>query len=210
MFKGMELYSWLDPATKSWHFTLLPGTNRRKSDAEIRESREVALTVGDIERKISRLAPGEQVFWTVPSTGAFSLPPVEVVDANRKIHPMPEEPLNILAITFEFGLPAALIFMVIRKPSHRKFAVSLLGAITPLLITYVHLIFSYLMDPVGTNWAFHAAWIMSLFVYVLLVIGGLILSIFDRPHNLIARFFVATLIGPGAAIAFYATERIAS
>jgi hypothetical protein len=80
MFKGVELYSWLDPATQSWRFALLPGTNRNKNEAEIRDSREVTSSVGVLKAQIAQLAPTEQIFWGVPENGGFSLPPAEVVD----------------------------------------------------------------------------------------------------------------------------------
>ena len=80
MFKGVELYSWQDPATRGWRFALLPGTNRRKAANEVRDSPGVVDSVGDLKARISRLAPAEQVFWEVPATGEFPLPPAAVVD----------------------------------------------------------------------------------------------------------------------------------
>ena len=80
MFKGVELYSWQDPATQGWRFALLPGTNRRKAANEVRDSPGVVDSVGDLKARISQLAPAEQVFWQVPATGEFPLPPAAVVD----------------------------------------------------------------------------------------------------------------------------------
>ena len=78
-FKGVELYSWLDPATQGWRFALLPGTNRIKTAGEIRGSSDVAVSVDGLKRRISDLAPSESVFWAAPATGQFSLPPPAVV-----------------------------------------------------------------------------------------------------------------------------------
>ena len=80
MFKGIELYSWVDPSTQYWRFALLPGTNRNKSVAEILSTRDAAHSVAELEARISRFAPSENVFWLLPETGGFSLPPQEVVD----------------------------------------------------------------------------------------------------------------------------------
>jgi hypothetical protein len=80
MSKGVELYSWLDPATQDWRFALLPGTNRRKAANEVRDSRDVFDSVGDLKVRISQLAPAEQVFWEVPASGGFPLPPAVVVE----------------------------------------------------------------------------------------------------------------------------------
>jgi hypothetical protein len=80
MFKGVELYSWVDPAAKSWRFALLPGTNRNKTAAEILSTRDAAHSVAELKARISRLAPSESVFWLVPEAGDFSLPPKDVVD----------------------------------------------------------------------------------------------------------------------------------
>jgi hypothetical protein len=80
MSKGVELYSWLDPATQNWCFALLPATNRNKTAVEIRGSGDVVHSVADLEDAISQLTPSESIFWAAPDTGEFSLPPAEVVD----------------------------------------------------------------------------------------------------------------------------------
>ena len=81
MFKGMELYSWQDTATREWRFVLVPGTNRRKTATEILGSGDVAHSADALERDLSRLAVGETVLWSVPATGEFGRPPARVVEA---------------------------------------------------------------------------------------------------------------------------------
>jgi len=61
-FKGMELYSW-KPADGGWRFSLLPGTNRIKGDAEIRDPETAVTGAAELKRGLSALAKGEQVFW---------------------------------------------------------------------------------------------------------------------------------------------------
>ena len=80
MFKGVELYSWPDPATRGWRFALLPGTNRIKSAAEIQGSRDIATSVSALDRRLAGFAPGEVVSWNVFEEAGFPLPPADVVD----------------------------------------------------------------------------------------------------------------------------------
>jgi len=81
MFKGVELYSWADAPGTSWRFVLLPGTNRRKAAAEVMAAPGVLRSWPALKERIALLAPGEEVFWLVPATGGFALPPAADVDA---------------------------------------------------------------------------------------------------------------------------------
>jgi Ca-activated chloride channel family protein len=60
-FKGMEMYSWQDAGT--WHFSLLQGTNRRKSDTEIQNSQTAIVGVDLLKPELALLAGGESLFW---------------------------------------------------------------------------------------------------------------------------------------------------
>ncbi len=79
-FKGIELYSWKDAATGSWHFSLLPGTNRNKTATEITAPSQVIADVHKLEQRLARLAKGEQVFWSSPNVGNFAFPPTATID----------------------------------------------------------------------------------------------------------------------------------
>lgn len=59
--KGIELYSWSD--SKGMRFSLLLGTNRNKSDEEIKSATCVLSSVTELETALARLAPGEHVIW---------------------------------------------------------------------------------------------------------------------------------------------------
>ena len=61
-FKGMELYSW-KPAGKDWHFSLLIGTNRLKTDEEIRKPEQTIVGVKELKKRLAKLAEGENVAW---------------------------------------------------------------------------------------------------------------------------------------------------
>jgi len=76
--KGWELYSWQKDGT--WYFALMPGTNRIKSDEEIRAAGVQGMAV--IQASLGDLDRGDQVFWFGP------VPPIEVV---REIHSRCEE-----------------------------------------------------------------------------------------------------------------------
>ena len=71
--KGYELYSW--EAEQAWHFSLLVGTNRLKTDEEVRAHGVAVTGVEDLKVKLGELAEGEEVFWLVSRIPGYSLPP---------------------------------------------------------------------------------------------------------------------------------------
>lgn len=58
-FKGIELYSW-QAETGEWVYSILPGTNRNKTIAEVKAH---PLSLDDIKAVISTMAIGESIFW---------------------------------------------------------------------------------------------------------------------------------------------------
>lgn len=85
--KGYELYSW--PAGGEWHVSLLTGTDRVKTYAEVtgRESRPDALlidgTIGDLLAVLDRLPPGAQILWR----GAGALEQIGMEPRNLALPP---------------------------------------------------------------------------------------------------------------------------
>jgi hypothetical protein len=97
--KGYELYSWVEEG--DWHFTLLMGTNRMKTEEEITsgdsqgdvvaEHGLVRVSVVEVEKVkvlLSGLPPGEEMIWRgsrwfeevgIQTTG-LALPPMELVE----------------------------------------------------------------------------------------------------------------------------------
>ena len=68
--KEYELYSWKSDGT--WYFTLITGTNRLKTHAEITSPENIeegdwvkitAVGVPELKSVLGRLPPGSQVFW---------------------------------------------------------------------------------------------------------------------------------------------------
>jgi hypothetical protein len=72
-FKGVELYSWQDPKT-GWMFALLDGTNRLKTENEVKNAKHRITGVAELKKELARLAVGEDVFWIHRITG-FEYPP---------------------------------------------------------------------------------------------------------------------------------------
>ncbi len=77
-FKGVELYSWTEKGD-NWVFVLLNGTNRLKTEEEIKGAKNRIKNVADLKKALARLAVGERVSWTHPIEG-FTFPP----EATRK------------------------------------------------------------------------------------------------------------------------------
>jgi hypothetical protein len=78
-FKGIELYSWKECSSCAWQFVLLPGTNRLKTLAEIKEPTRKLLGVAQLKEHLLRLPKGENVFWASRSFPEMSLPEPDVI-----------------------------------------------------------------------------------------------------------------------------------
>jgi hypothetical protein len=76
-FKGVELYSW--QAAEGWRFALLPGTNRLKTDSEIKSS-SCTGSVDQMMEIISRLGDKQHVLWSHDKVSGLMYPPDAVVD----------------------------------------------------------------------------------------------------------------------------------
>lgn len=59
----MELYSWQDARTQQWRYSLLPGTNRNKSMAEITDPSNKVDSVEALKARLASLADDEYVTW---------------------------------------------------------------------------------------------------------------------------------------------------
>ena len=81
-FKGVELYSW-QSETGAWHYAMLDGTNRLKTNEEIKASPERFENLKALQIAISQLAEGEFVRWS-DKLGAFKMPSKEVRAAVAK------------------------------------------------------------------------------------------------------------------------------
>jgi hypothetical protein len=77
-FKGVELYSWKEKGGDCM-FVLLDGTNRLKTEEEVKGAKNKVKGAEDLKKALALLAVGEQVSWTHPIKG-FEFPP----EATRK------------------------------------------------------------------------------------------------------------------------------
>ncbi|MCP4092267.1 MAG: hypothetical protein GY747_02370 [Planctomycetes bacterium] len=59
-FKGMEMYSWFDSGV--WNFSLMVGTNRQKSDSEIRDPGRALIGTMALKSELAALAEGGVCF----------------------------------------------------------------------------------------------------------------------------------------------------
>jgi len=78
-FKGIELYSWQD-SKGQWLFALLFGTNRLKSEAEIKRQQNQLSSTEELERRFARLAKGEEIFWQGAGIEGFAYPEKNIVE----------------------------------------------------------------------------------------------------------------------------------
>jgi hypothetical protein len=72
-FKGVELYSWKDKGGDGV-FALLDGTNRDKTEAEVKGTKDLFKDTKELKKTLARLAEGEQVSWSHRIAG-FEYPP---------------------------------------------------------------------------------------------------------------------------------------
>lgn len=75
--KGWELYSWKSGG--SWFFRLMVGTNRQKTESEIKKGKEHPTDIVGIKKELSSLKKGELVFWQGHAEGVYELPPANIV-----------------------------------------------------------------------------------------------------------------------------------
>jgi hypothetical protein len=77
-FKGVELYSWKDKEGV-WVFVLLNGTNRLKTEQQVKGANDLIRGTEVLQKAFARLAVGERVSWAHRIKG-FEFPP----EATRK------------------------------------------------------------------------------------------------------------------------------
>jgi hypothetical protein len=76
--KGYELYSWQSEGV--WHFSVLIGTNRMKTIAEITDVTTRVTGVPALKDQLKQLAAGEYVTWsTLQGDPALALPPDAII-----------------------------------------------------------------------------------------------------------------------------------
>lgn len=88
--KGMEIYSW--PTKRGWRFSLLPGTNRLKTQVQVTQN--PLFGVKPLLAALEKLPPKTSVYWASPETlakrwgmggTAFAFPPREILNQVSKL-----------------------------------------------------------------------------------------------------------------------------
>jgi hypothetical protein len=72
-FKGVELYSWKDKGG-GWVFVLINGTNRLKTEKEVKGAKDLIRGTEALQKAFTGLAVGERVSWSHRIKG-FVFPP---------------------------------------------------------------------------------------------------------------------------------------
>ncbi|MBP3957203.1 hypothetical protein J8F10_18230 [Gemmata sp. G18] len=72
-FKGVEVYSWKDDKG-TWQFAIMDGTNRNKTEKEVKTAPTVYAGTDKFTAALKLLAENEMVFWSHRIQG-FEFPP---------------------------------------------------------------------------------------------------------------------------------------
>jgi hypothetical protein len=81
-FKGVELYSWKD-SKGDWVFALVNGTNRQKTEEEVKAPKNQIAGLGMLEKAFAHLAVDERVSWSNQIEG-FDYPPEQTIKRIEK------------------------------------------------------------------------------------------------------------------------------
>ena len=102
---------------------------------------------------------------------------------------MTDSQLTIGAMAFEIGIPTVLLFALFVAPKFRPMCYSVLGALTPLLFTYVSAVVStWNVTNPDEIWAVEALWIMSFAPYIVAMVIGILLGLVPKPKMSALRF----------------------
>ncbi len=105
--------------------------------------------------------------------------------------------LTIGSVLIEFGLPALLVYLIVKQPTKRNLLVPVLGAVTPMVLFLVVGTIDYYLFPTEEPSMFIGAFSIGLFIYCALAIVGLLVGIFlPKTVKLRWRYIIAFLLGP--------------
>lgn len=82
-FKGVELYSWKDKRD-NWRYVLVSGTNRQKTEKEVKEDKQQMKGTSELKKALALLAENEQVMWSDHRLNGFEFPPKNIQKEIRK------------------------------------------------------------------------------------------------------------------------------
>ena len=76
----MELYSWQN-SNGNWVFAVVGGTNRLKTEAEIKKKENQIGSMDQLSQVFEKLAEHEQVYWFHRKLKGFAYPDEKMVDS---------------------------------------------------------------------------------------------------------------------------------
>ncbi|WP_444914440.1 hypothetical protein [Microbulbifer sp. TRSA007] len=113
--------------------------------------------------------------------------------------------LTIGSMLIEFGLPALLVYLILKKPAKRSLLVPVLGAVTPMVLLLIVGTIDHYVFPSEEPSMFMAAFAMSLFIYCILAGVGFLLGLFlPKTVGLRWRYIVGFLLGPAFGLGLIA------
>jgi hypothetical protein len=114
--------------------------------------------------------------------------------------------LTFGSMLIEFGLPAFLIYLILKEPAKRRLLVPVLGAVTPMLLVLIVGTIDHYVFPSEQPSMFMAAFAMGLFLYCVLAGMGFLLGLFlPKAVGLCWRYIIAFLLSPTFGLGLIAT-----
>jgi purine-cytosine permease-like protein len=105
------------------------------------------------------------------------------------------------ALVVELGVPVLLIYLSLKRPSKKHILLTMLGAVTPLLLFYLFGAIDYFVLNPDESSMYMAAFIMTFAVYCFLLLVGFLLGVF-LPASISSnwRYFIGCILGPVCGI----------
>lgn len=117
---------------------------------------------------------------------------------------MDEDILKKISIGIEFGLPVVLVLVSTIKPKYRCICLPVLGVLAVPIGAFIFILLGYhFINPEEFEYGYHVVWVMSLAMYCILAVIGLVLAIVLRkPSSNIAKFSAGVVLGVFMLIGF--------
>lgn len=106
--------------------------------------------------------------------------------------------LTGLAAGFEFGLPAILVVIAIKRVSARPFIAPILGALTPFCLGMAYAMFEYYTLEPGESGMHMAGFVMGFMPYLLCLSIGIVGAfLIPRGVNMVLKYLAGVVFASG-------------
>lgn len=102
--KGYQLFTWHEKG--HWHYSLLPGTNRERTYAEITAPATVIIGTSGFESELKRLPKGTEVLWQSDAPPGIKRPAASDVISFK--HPSRKRIERIKSVCDKLGIKLSL------------------------------------------------------------------------------------------------------